>query len=123
MTARQDGDERLLDHALLSENHRADGRFGGAHMNCGGFRGADDRVFQFFWAFAVQLRHSKLLFDDRIYSAVGYSQATVRCNSRATKARICGWFRSPSQLTFKFRRMMAIVAPFTTLREPLLTWE
>ncbi len=44
--ARKHRDQRLLDHALLSENDLADRGLGGGDLSTGQFRGAHDHVFQ-----------------------------------------------------------------------------
>ncbi len=52
VTAAEHGDERLLDHLLLPEDHVADRGLGGGDLRAGRFRLAHDHVFELFRAFS-----------------------------------------------------------------------
>ncbi len=57
VSAAQHGDERLLDHLLLPEDHLADRGLGGGDMRPGRFRLPDDHVVELFEHFAAGCRH------------------------------------------------------------------
>ena len=61
MAAGEHGDERMIDHAFLAEDHGADRGLGGAHMGGGRFRGANDHVLDLFEAFPARYRHDLFL--------------------------------------------------------------
>ena len=52
MATRQDGDQSLLDDAVLAKNHSADCRLGGSHLRPRRLRLAHNHVFELFKAFA-----------------------------------------------------------------------
>jgi hypothetical protein len=66
MAAAEHGDERLLDHAFLPEDHAADCGLGGGDLGADRFRLAHDHVFELFQPFGGY-RHviSSLLSDRR----------------------------------------------------------
>ena len=57
MAAGQDGDERLLDHLVLAEDHHADRGLGRGHMRRGRFGGPDDHVFELFETISASNGH------------------------------------------------------------------
>ena len=75
VAAGQHGDERLLHHTLLAEDHRADAVLGGGDVRGRGFRGAHDHVFELLYAFAARQCHHALLLREncrRLLPAKGY---------------------------------------------------
>ena len=79
VAAGEHGDQRVLDHQVLTEDDRADGVLCGAHVRGGRFRRAHDHVFQFFQAFAACLRH-----DVEFLSSPAWSLAWVLCNKHTS---------------------------------------
>src|ERR1700688_5174580 len=61
MAAGQDGDERLLDHFVLAEDHLADRGLGRGHMRRGRFGGPHDHVFELFETISASNGHGYLL--------------------------------------------------------------
>ena len=57
MAAGQDGDERLLDHLVLAEDHHADRSLGRGHVRRGRFGGPHDHVFELFETISASNGH------------------------------------------------------------------
>ena len=96
MTATQHGDERLLDHRVLPEDHIADRGLGGSDLRAGRFGLAHNHVFELFQPIAGyghdvnSLLSTCSIYDPgrlvvRISSprSVRFDQKT--CNIRATR--------------------------------------
>src|ERR1700692_801262 len=61
MAAGQDGDERLLDHLVLAEDHHSDRGLRRGHMRGGRFGGPHDHVFEPFETISASNEHVYLL--------------------------------------------------------------
>ena len=57
VAAGQDSDQRLLDHLVLAEDHRADRRLRRGDMRRGRFGGPHDHVFEFFETISASNGH------------------------------------------------------------------
>src|SRR5215468_5118020 len=57
MAAAEHGDERLLDHAFLPEDHLADRGLGGGDLRAGRFRLTHDHVVELLNHFSAGYRH------------------------------------------------------------------
>src|SRR5262245_40175957 len=75
-------DECLLDHHILTEDHRANGSLCCADVGGRGFRCPNDHVFEFFKAFAASHCLSSFQFRLKPHPAL--------CNKRTTR-----WFAAP----------------------------
>ena len=58
VAAGQDGDQRVLDHLLLAEDHRADAVLGRGDVRGRGLGGADDHVFELLDSVSLAIMHS-----------------------------------------------------------------
>jgi len=97
VAAAEHGDERLLDHAFLPEDHAADRGLGGGDLGAGRFGLAHDHVFELFEPLGgnrhdisslLSNRCPGLLWSGPSIQPVGFDQKT--CNIRAIVARSGG---------------------------------
>src|SRR5262245_15758129 len=65
VAAAEHGDERLLDHAFLPEDHAADRGLGGGDLAAGRFRLAHDHVFELFQPFVGDRHEINSLLSNR----------------------------------------------------------